>query len=187
VRISLFVACAILLGGASLVQPARADVFTWLDSAGRMNVSNVEPPEGARVKSVVRTKSRPKDAVSESARQAEVAALERRVRELEDEADAARQQSTPPPPPVVYQIFQAAPPPIASAQAIVSYDGASYPSGNYGCDPSWAGCALWWSPAFVTNSFIGRSPRFHHFNGFNRGGFASRPPMRSPGFRATLR
>jgi uncharacterized membrane protein len=188
VRILSFVVCAILGGAVSLAQPARADVYTWFDAAGRMNVGNVEPPEGARVKSVVRTTSRPKDAVSDSARQAEIAALARRVRELEEEADAARQQSTalPPAPPVVYQIVQASPPPVASAQAIVSYGGASYPPQNYGCDPSWVGCGLWWGPAFVTNSFIGRPGRFHH-NGSNRGGFASRPPMHSPGFRATWR
>jgi len=185
VTISSVVVCAILLAGGFAVQPARADVYTWLDSAGRLNVSNTEPPEGARVKNVVRTKSRPKDAASDSARQAEVAALARRVRELEDEAEAARQQPAvlPPAPPVVYQIFQASPPPVASAQVIVSYGGAPYPSPNYGCDPSWAGCALWWGPAFVTNTF--RSPAFRH-NGFNRRDFGPRPPRPHP-FAATMR
>jgi len=188
VTISSAAVCAILLAGALAAQPACADVYTWLDSAGRLNVSNTEPPDGARVKSVVRTKPRPKDAASDSARQAEVAALARRVRELEDEAEAARQQPPvlPPAPPIVYQIFQASPPPVASAQVIVSYGGVAYPSSNYGCDPSWAGCALWWGPAFVTSTFVNRSPAFRH-NGFNRRDFGARPPMRTHPFAATMR
>ena len=39
-------------------QLAQADVYTWKDASGRMNVSNLPPPEGAKVGHVVHEKRR---------------------------------------------------------------------------------------------------------------------------------
>ena len=36
----------LLLVGALAVPPAQADVYTWTDPSGRLNVSNIAPPEG---------------------------------------------------------------------------------------------------------------------------------------------
>jgi hypothetical protein len=38
------------------LQPARADVYTWLDASGAVTISNLAPPDGARVVSVTQEK-----------------------------------------------------------------------------------------------------------------------------------
>src|SRR5690349_18536779 len=60
---------------------AHADIYTWVDSAGRTNVSNLEPPEGARVTNVVREKPpTPSEAAArEAQRRKELTALEDQV------------------------------------------------------------------------------------------------------------
>ena len=98
---------SVLVAGTLGLQLAHADIYTWADASGSVNVSNLEPPQGARVISVTHTS--PADAARENAardaaRRAETLALEERVRQLESEAEARRQA----PPPVVY-----APPPPA--------------------------------------------------------------------------
>ena len=47
-RASLLAAVACGLG----VELAHADIYTWVDPTGRVNVSNLPPPEGVRVTSV---------------------------------------------------------------------------------------------------------------------------------------
>src|ERR1700692_3777393 len=78
-----------VLAGAFGLQPAHADVYTWVDASGGVNVSNLPPPEGVRITSVIpgsapKTTARDDDA-REAARDAEVQALTKRVRQLEDE------------------------------------------------------------------------------------------------------
>src|SRR5882762_1593075 len=71
------------------LQPAHADLYTWIDASGGVNVSNLAPPEGARITNVVHTSSQKTttrdDDAREAARDAEVQALTKRVRQLEDE------------------------------------------------------------------------------------------------------
>ena len=174
---------------------ANADVYTFVDANGRVNVSNVEPPDGARLTSVVRSKPvKAPDPADEARRAAEVARLARRVRELEDEIEAERRSSsTPAPPPVVYPVFAPAPVTV-TAQAIVAYTPPSVPPMNYGCDPSWAGCGLWWSAPIV---FIGSTTtprhvrpinsfdRRGHVGALNRGFMTRPPPLFPPSLRAT--
>jgi hypothetical protein len=84
---------------------ARADMYTWVDAAGNLNVGNVTPPAEARIVKVVREDpaekaradaaraaalERADAAAREAAHQAEVNALEARIADLERTADAQR-------------------------------------------------------------------------------------------------
>ena len=46
-------ALPVMLAAALGTQLARADVYTWTDASGRLNVSNIAPPEGVHVSRVV--------------------------------------------------------------------------------------------------------------------------------------
>src|SRR5713101_9363520 len=74
------------------LRPARADVYTWVDAFGGVNVSNLAPPEGARITKVVPASSQKTttrdDEAREAARDAEVQALTKRVRQLEDQVES---------------------------------------------------------------------------------------------------
>jgi hypothetical protein len=171
---------------------AYADIYTYVDTKGRVTVSNIEPPEDARVTSVVRSRPPPPpraDASNEASGNATVAALTRRVAQLEDELDVARSDpALPPSPPVVYPVIVTAPP-VVTTQAIVYNVAPSPPVADYGCASWWAGCGLSWAPPFV---FVGSTPVARHSgrfdrrrdNGLNRS-FMSRPPLFPPSLRAT--
>jgi hypothetical protein len=149
---------------------AHADIYTWLDATGRVNVSNLAPPAGTRVTSVVRERpaSAAEIAAREARQRADVAALEEQVRSLQAEVEATRQPrvAEQPAAPIVYNIITVSPPPAAVADlaaAPVVYANAS-PALAYGCPPAWAGCATWW-PGFATSTVVvgaGRT-RFHPF------------------------
>jgi len=84
---------ALLAGVPGL--PAHADVYKWVDESGRMNVSNLPPPEGAQIVSVAPTI--PKTAAQveadrEAARRAEILALSDRVSRLQEELEQSRRQ-----------------------------------------------------------------------------------------------
>lgn len=130
-----------------LVQTAHADIYTWVDARGVVNVSNLGPPEGARVTSV--THETPQavasrnDAAREAARQAEVQALADRVRQLETEVQIARRPVVAAPAPVTYVPV---PTPI-----IMPLEPEPAPPAR-GCDPSWFGCWAWgsgWFPSVI--------------------------------------
>jgi hypothetical protein len=145
---STVVAGSIVLAAAAVAaQPASADVYTWLDAAGRMTVSNLKPPADARVTNVTRedpAAAAHAQAAHDAARQAEMQALAQRVDQLEREADDARR--TPPvappvyaapasPPSITYNILQ--PPPQAPVDAA--------PAGYTGCAYSgWPDCTFSW-------------------------------------------
>ena len=78
---------AVLVGTFGM-QPAHADLYTWVDASGGVNVSNLAPPEGVRITRVIvasAPKTTPRDDGRDAARDAEVQALTKRVRQLEDE------------------------------------------------------------------------------------------------------
>jgi Domain of unknown function (DUF4124) len=166
------------------LQPAHADIYTWVDASGSINVSNLAPPDGVRAASVMH-ESAPAiaaraEAAREAARQAEVQALAERVRQLED-IELAKGQAPPPadyraiPPPPVIQ-YVVVPPP---AQYAVN----PAPPANAGCDPGWIDCGLWGIQGiYPTGVFLLRAPNFRHFHP-GRGGhqFVVQPPMRAPG------
>jgi hypothetical protein len=170
------------LASAFGLQPAHADIYTWVDASGSINVSNVAPPDGVRVSKVTH-ESAPADAAREAARLAEVQALAERVRQLEDEVAFARrpmpppmEYRTPPAPPVVQYFFNAAPSPA-------QYPVDMAPEANTGCDPTWMGCGFGWNPGFYPPSFVVvPAVNFRRFPG-GRGGhhFAVQQPVRAPG------
>jgi hypothetical protein len=179
----LHAAFLVALAAIVRVPVAQADVYTWVDASGRINVSNLDPPAGVRVTGVARAKAPPSrppdDAAREPLRQAEVKALADRVRQLQDEVEAVRAvpQQAPPPPPVVYRVVTPPAMPYLVQRPVpaMPYDDASSASG---CNPSWSGCAFWWGPVFST-SVVVRRPAFHRFHDFRRGrGAPSRMPMR---------
>ena len=165
------------------LQLAHADIYTWVDASGSINVSNLAPPEGVRVARVVH-ESAPAiaaraEAAREAAHQAEVQALAERVRQLED-IELAKSQAAPPadyraipPPPVIQYVVVPPPAPYTVNPA---------PPANTGCDPGWIDCGLWGVPGFYpTGVVVLRAPNFRHFPPGRGHQFAVRPPMRGPG------
>jgi hypothetical protein len=183
-------ALPVLVAGTLSVPPAHADIYTWADPSGSVNVSNLAPPKGARVISVTRTGAADaarESAARDAARRAETQALEARVRQLEAEAELAKRQ---PPSQVVYPVIPAppsmqdrydpAPPPV---QYTVY---SSPPAYTMGCDPGWMDCGLGWFPNFYSTGIVFvRAPTFRRFPSFPvRHQFGARPPMRSFGHSA---
>ena len=178
---------AALLLCAAQAPLAQADVYTWVDSAGLTNVSNLAPPEGVRIRSIVR--ERPASAADLAAREArqraELAALEEQVRNLQADVEATRQPrvAEQPAAPVVYNIITVSPTPAAVPDFVaapVAYADAT-PAPAYGCVPSWAGCATWW-PGFATSTVVVSSGRGRRFDPLVHGHrFHSPPPcVRGP-------
>ena len=191
------------LAGVLGVQSAHADIYTWVDASGALNVSNLAPPDDARVLRV--TKDAPAPAV-------DAQALAERVKQLEAQVAQAQRPMppvdyVPPPmpvqypqmaPPVVQYIFQASPAmqysvPQPPAQYYApQYDSTDYWAGNYTgnwagnawCDPNWLNCG-WgpygWAPGFYPPSVIvvntSNPKRGRPGNGFVPG---HRPPTRPP-------
>jgi len=176
-----------VLAGIFGQQPAHADIYTWVDASGSVNASNLAPPDGVRVTSVIRA-SAPKtsthdDTARDAARQAEVQALAERVRQLQDEVELARRQvaqrmeyrAIPAPPPMPYGA-DLAPPPVPYAVNLAS-------PANTGCDFSWMDCGPWWGPGIYPASVVVlRAPHIRRFSAIHGGRhFAAQAPVRAPG------
>jgi hypothetical protein len=175
----------VLVAGTLGLQLARADVYTWADASGSVNVSNLTPPQGARVISVTHTNAADaarESAARDAARRAETMALEERVRQLEVDAEARRQAPSQvvyrdiPAPPVQYRVDPAPPPVQYSVYS-------SPPAYTMGCDLGWMDCALGWFPNFYSTGVVFvRAPSFRRFPSVpGRHQFGARPPMRSSG------
>jgi hypothetical protein len=187
---------ALLLRSAFLValtatfglRAAHADIYTWLDDKGGLNVSNIAPPDDAKVLKVVRTgppASAGDDAGRATTRNAETQLLADRVRQLEAEVEMARSQppvayAPPPAPPVVQYFVQPSPPVIQYVVNEAPPAPLMNTWGNYGCDPSWYGCS--WGPAFYPYSVVVLpSANFRPFKpGRGGGDFHPRPPRPQP-------
>jgi Domain of unknown function (DUF4124) len=150
---------------------ARADIYTWVDAKGTVNVSNVSPPEGVKLTKVTQDSPPmmlpPPNVAAEAARQAEVQVLAARVNQLEYEAEFSRRQvaamATYTPPPQVYG-------PQYMPQYTQQYAPDPPQYANNGCDSSWSQgqCGAGWSPWFFptvvvvgTPGFRRPSPPFH--------------------------
>ena len=167
---------AIGLVGALGWTAAHADIYTWTDASGKVNLSNRPPPEGARVTSVYR-EDPAVAATAEAARAAaardEVKALNERVSQLERDLYAANDR--PPPMPVVYA--PAAPPPVAYppviAQTIVVPSQPAYAD----CSTQWGGCGYPDNFGFYPGGIIVVSaPGAHRFDANHGGGRMRTPP-----------
>ena len=189
-----------LLACAFALPSAHADIYTWTDDKGRVNISNVEPPEGAHVTSVLRESKAMKEANEaaraaaldrqrEALREAEVRALAERVRQLQAEVEAAKR----PPPPVVaatstppYMPYTGAysgewAPPVAQYNIInASPVIGGGDNANGGCYTGWPDCQFSWYPGFYpayypVNVIV---PRDRHFR---RDHFQPQPTPHSRG------
>lgn len=156
-------ALPVILAGTLAPTLARADIYTWTDVSGKINISNITPPQGVQVTSVVHEsaqKSAPRiDAARDAAHDAEMQALEERVRQLQDEVELAKR---PVPAQAEYRPMPTAMPYGADlAPAPAQYADDSAPAAYAGCDPTWAGCGSWWGPGFYPASVIVlRAPSF---------------------------
>ena len=176
------------------LQLAHADIYTWVDGSGSVNVSNVAPPEGVHVTKVThesapKSTSRP-DSGADAARQAEVQALAARVRELEHEVDVARNQAptieyraAPARPPVQYGVGVVPPVPQYAVSPVPEYINPVQ-SSTVGCDPAWMTCGSWWwgQPIYSASIVVLRAQNFHHLPSF--GGhhhFGGHQPVRGSG------
>jgi len=164
----------VLFSVAAASGVACADVYTWTDAKGFLNVSNLAPPDGARVDKVVHDVApavAPPPApvlmpVADPVAQAEVQTLAMRVRQLEAEVDFARRQ-----PPAVMEYAPNPPPPVQYAAEFM-------PQPGYGCDQAWNGCGNWFGSYPVGVVVLG-APAFRH-RPFPGRGFHRSPmlPMR---------
>lgn len=196
-----------IIAGTLGLPLAHADIYTWTDASGGVNVSNIPPPDGVRVTKILRAPPPEivarEDAAREAALKAEAQALAERVRQLED---AVARPTMPPPdyrpvpaPPIIQYIVEAPAPPM---QQIVEMTQPAY-TGYAGCDPSWAGCG-WWPGFFPASFIVVRAPNFrsarpihgNNMNGHPPGhsfgppphpNFAAQQPMRSFGAPQSLK
>ena len=161
-RAALPVAVAAALAPAC----AYADIYTWVDSSGTLNVSNLAPPSDARVIKIMR----PSEESAGASAKAETQALADRVTQLEHElgnrqapppmfAPPPAARVTPPmyapaPAPPVIQYVVASPPPIIQyviEPPVVQYV-SDFPATNPWCDPSSFNCGFGWGPTFYPAS-----------------------------------
>jgi len=181
-------ACVVAALAAALgASSAGADVYVWVDARGHTNVSNIAPPDDARVTSVIKTVPRTaaqEEAARTAAQRADMQALNDRVAMLQEQLEQSRREAAwmpaaYAPPPVVY----APPPPQYSwAQPPAPDVADTAPSWGWGCDSPWSGCGFGfggWPVAVVVNN----GKHFH------RGpGHGVRPmPTPHPGFTGPVR
>jgi uncharacterized protein DUF4124 len=181
----LRIALPLALVAAFGLQTARADIYTWVDASGSINVSNLSPPEGVRVTSVIRATAPAvtgDESAIDAAQQAKAKALEDRVRQLENEVELSKREPPPipyppipyPPMPPIVQYFVEAPP------VFNQYAVSDAPPANYGCDPTF-NCGLAWTPGFYPVSVVVlRAPGFRHFRPSPDGHVGHSPPRTSP-------
>jgi hypothetical protein len=156
---------------------AHADIYTWVDAKGNVNLSNLPPPQDARVTQVFREDPAvhvSSDAARAAARSDEVKALAERVTQLEQDLDAAKRVppavAYAPPPPVVIS----APNPPVFAQAIVAPPTPAYTD----CTDPWASCFFPGYPGFYPSGVVVLSaPAQHGFHRARPGNGHRRPMM----------
>lgn len=158
-------------------QLAWANIYTWVDTKGIVNVSNLPPPDGAKL--LGNTPDPPTDpardaALREAARQAEVQALAERVQQLQRDLDQTRRDAAaaaapavnPPAPVVVY----VAPSPAVSLEVPVQF---VQPAS--GCDYGF-NCGFWPGVGYYYPAYTVASAPPRH-----RGGYRYPPLFGGPG------
>lgn len=167
---------------------AHAEIYTWVDAAGKVNLSNLTPPEGVRVTRVTQepppriaaaaeaareaARKAQMDALSERARELEMQLLSERIRQLEREVELSRSQAA-----------QGIDYPSIPGPAVVQYIVEPPPSPpSAGCDPAWMGCGHWWGSGIYPGSVVVvRAPNVRRFHPFRGGQHVSvQRPMRLP-------
>src|SRR4051812_9207966 len=172
---ALRVVFAVSLAAASMfgAPVAHGDIYTWTDANGRVNVSNISPPEGVRVTSVFREQPpTPAElqARRDAARNAEVQALNDRVRQLESEIDQTRRPVAPPlayvPVPQPLPMMPQYPVDASPTPSMPQYVASAPPALplNPWCDPMWLTCGNWLGPPlYSVPVVVVRSSNFRRF------------------------
>ena len=159
-----------LMGAGAALAPsaAMAEIYGWVDPSGSVTYSNLPPPKNARVIDVIEETPPPTpqaQAAAEAAHEAEMRALNERVRQLEQELQLTRYDSAPPAPPYP----TVAPPSYGPPPSYASY-GPCFDSEFFDC--GWGGGPIYYTVGVVP--FWGfrhhhdhdRDDRFDH--GFHR-------------------
>ena len=164
-----------LVAGLILMPVASADVYVWVDAGGKTNVSNLAPPDSAKVTTVIHSVPRTaaqEEAAKAAAQRAEMQVLNDRVAALQEQLEQSKRDAAfvPAaafaPPPVVYApppqyANWAPPPPVQYVQDTASY-------GAWGCDSPWNTCGFgfgsWPYVAIVVNDG-GNGRHFHRSPG----------------------
>ena len=170
-------AWAIALAGLTASMSAEADIYTWVDASGNLNLSNLAPPEGVRVTNVFREDPALRasaEAARAGAQREELRALNDRVAQLERDLDAAKTPAvTPvvyepaPPVPVIYEPATPTPAPstYAMAQAIIAPATPAYAD----CSSPWASCLSPGYFAYYPSSIVVvNAPGPHRVHPFRR-------------------
>ena len=84
-------AALVLLGSMSLPVICSAEIYGWIDGSGVLTYSNLPPPRGADVTQVIHQDPNSPKEQAEVARQAQIAALNDRMRLLELQLALSRQ------------------------------------------------------------------------------------------------
>jgi hypothetical protein len=153
-----------LMGAAGALAPAAAmaEIYGWVDPSGSVTYSNLPPPKNARVIDVIEEAPPPTpqaQAAAEAAHEAEMRALNEKVRQLEQELQFTRYQSAPPPPPY-------------PSMAAPSYGPPPYPASYGPCfdsdffDCGWGGGPIYYTagvvPFWGVRHHHDRDDRFDH-------------------------
>ena len=126
-------AATALLFGLLAAGAAHADIYTWVDASGVLNVSNLNPPAGATVTSVVKSVAPALPADNTTPEQAAaMQALSWRILQLQAQvADAQR----PVAPAIVNNVYVSPSPAPATVQyAQLGYTYDTPPQATPGCD-----------------------------------------------------
>jgi hypothetical protein len=156
-RLGLIVALTGVLG----ISCARADIYTWTDVAGRVNVSNLTPPPDAHITNVFRTSpadAAREQAAREAAQQSQLAALTDQVQQLRDEVAAAQRQPAAAP---TYWVAPSTPDyqnAVDAPAPQVYYDDNAAQQAASGCDVSWNSCGVFTLPFFFPASVVVIAP-----------------------------
>jgi hypothetical protein len=166
----LLSSAAVSLGvlGGLLPSLASAEIYGWVDPSGSFTYSNLPPPKNARLIEVIPEEPSPDPATmaqakaaADAAHQAQLQALNDRVRQLEREVQQVQRQ---PPPPVPY--------PVASA-----------PMSAPGCDSEYFDCDVWAGPVYYTVGTFAPGRFARHLNGHFHGSHHVPHPGGGPGHR----
>lgn len=153
---------------------AHADIYTWVDSSGNVNLSNRPPPEGARVTHVFREDPAvhaSAEAARALAQREELQALSERVVQLERDLDTASRPPPTPSAPVVY--VPPIPAPAAYPSIVAEVAPASPSYGN--CTDPWASCLSPGYFGFPSGVVVLSAPARHGFRPAHRGRTPSPP------------
>jgi hypothetical protein len=155
-----------LMGAGAALAPsaAMAEIYGWVDPSGSVTYSNLPPPKNARVIDVIEETPPPTpqaQAAAEAAHEAQMRALNERVRQLEQELQLSRYDSAPPAPPYPSVAAPSYGPPPYTASYGPCFDEEFF-------DCGWGGGPVYYTAGVVP--FWGVRHHHHHDHDHDRDG-----------------